>query len=68
MTIERITSQSSLSDPITLSPSALADRWGCSRQTVYNMIRKGQLRSFNIGTLRLILPDEIERIERGGEE
>jgi len=57
-----------LSDPITLSPSALADRWGCSRQTVYNMIRKGQLRSFNIGTLRLILPDEIERIERGGEE
>lgn len=49
------------------SPTALSSRWGCSRQTIYNMIRDGELRSFKVRNSRLILLSEICRIEEGGE-
>jgi excisionase family DNA binding protein len=48
-----------------LSPQELADRWGRSRQTIHNMIRDGELRSFKVRDSRLIPLAEIERIERG---
>lgn len=50
------------------SPTALANRWGCSRQTIYNMIRDGELRSFKVRNSRLILLSEIHRIENGEAE
>lgn len=48
------------------SPTALARRWGCSRQTIYNMIRDGYLDSFRLRHAHLIALHEVERIERGG--
>jgi hypothetical protein len=48
-----------------LSPAGLAARWGKCRQTIYNMIQDGELRSFKVRNNRLILLSEIERIEHG---
>ena len=51
-----------------LSPQATADRWGKSRQHIYNLIGDGTLRSFKVGRSRLISIKEIERIEQGGDQ
>lgn len=47
--------------------SALADRWQCSEQHVYNLIKSGALTTFQIGTRRgtRISEDEITRWESG---
>lgn len=45
----------------------LAARWGCTRQSVYAVIKSGQLRTFRVGgKLIRILPDEVLRWESGG--
>ena len=51
--------------PQVLTPAELAARWGKCRQTIYNMIRDGELRSFKARNSRLIALSEVERIERG---
>jgi excisionase family DNA binding protein len=48
------------------SAQEVADRWGKTRQFIYNQINLGKLRSFKAGRSRLIPLSEIERIERGG--
>ena len=48
-----------------LSPSELADRWGCCRATIFNMLRDGELKGFKVRNSRLIRMSEIERIEAG---
>ena len=59
--------QTSVDARKALSPALLAERWGCCRQTIYNMIEAGQLHSFKVRNSRLIPVAEIERIERGGD-
>lgn len=45
----------------------LADRWGCTRQAVYAIIKEGKLRTFRVGgKLIRILPDEVLRWESAG--
>src|SRR4051812_10613565 len=44
-------------------PADLAIRWGVSTGHLHNMIRKGELRAFRIGTLYRISADEVDRIE-----
>ena len=45
----------------------LAQRWGCTRQSVYAIIKEGKLRTFRVGgKLIRILPDEVLRWESGG--
>jgi len=51
--------------PQVLTPAELAARWGKCRQTIYNMIHDGELRSFKVRNSRLIPLAEVERIERG---
>ena len=51
--------------PQVLTPAELATRWSKCRQTIYNMIRDGELRSFKVRNSRLISLSEVERIERG---
>ncbi len=48
-----------------LSPINLARRWDCSRQHIYNLISRGDLRAFKSGAHDRITVAEIERIERG---
>lgn len=50
---------------VVFSPAALAKRWDCCRQTIYNMIDDGQLHSFKVRNRRLIPMGEVERIENG---
>ena len=43
----------------------VADRWGKTRQFIYDQINAGKIKSFKAGRSRLIPLSEIERIERG---
>ena len=51
--------------PESLSPAKLAQRWGCCRQTIYNMINDDELHSFTVRGCRRIPFSEIERVEAG---
>jgi excisionase family DNA binding protein len=53
--------------PRGYSPAWLAKRWNCCRQTIYNMLRDGELHSYTVRGCRRIPLSEIERIEAGGE-
>jgi excisionase family DNA binding protein len=58
-------SQSPVVAPAALSPLHLAIRWGCSRQHIYNLIKRGDLKAWKTGRHDRITLTEIERIERG---
>ena len=45
------------------SVDALADRWGCTSQHLYRMIRDGELKAFRVGSAVRIAESEVERIE-----
>lgn len=45
------------------SPATLADRWGCSAETVRQMCRRGELSWFSLGKLIRIPASEVERVE-----
>src|SRR5665213_2968487 len=46
-----------------LSVAQLARTWGVSRQHVYNLIDKGDLRVLRIGSLIRIRPEDVEEYE-----
>ncbi len=47
--------------------STLAERWGCSPDAVYALIRKGELKAFRVGgKLLRIQASEVERWESAG--
>lgn len=52
-----------ISSPPAYRPADLAERWGVSLPHVHNLIRKGELRAFRIGTLYRISAHEVERVE-----
>ncbi len=46
------------------SPKKLAERWGCSRQFVHKLIRKGELPAFRIGEKLLrVRAEEVHKWE-----
>lgn len=45
------------------SPQTLADRWGCSAETVRQMCRRGELGWFSLGKLIRIPANEVDRVE-----
>jgi excisionase family DNA binding protein len=50
-------------DSKAFSVSSLADRWQCSEQTIRNMIKRGELRSFRYGSLIRIAADAVAGVE-----
>ena len=47
------------------TPELLADRWSCSPNHVRNLIRRGELNAFRVGSRLLrISPDAVEEFER----
>ncbi|MRI57250.1 DNA-binding protein [Methylobacterium sp. DB1607] len=47
------------------TPELLADRWCCSPNHVRNLIRRGELNAFRVGSRLLrISPDAVEEFER----
>src|SRR5262245_53570393 len=47
-----------------LRPAQLAERWGCSRQFVHNLIRKGVLGHFRLGGKLIRIPaEEVRKLE-----
>jgi excisionase family DNA binding protein len=50
---------------VRMSVSQVAERWGCSRQHIYNMIKRGELPAFRVRSLyRLKAEDVITHEER----
>jgi len=47
------------------SVATLAERWGCSRRHVANLIRNGALQSFRVGNLLRVRPEVVEQYECG---
>ena len=45
------------------TPDTLAERWGCSAQTVRNIISQGDLPAFRVGRLFRIKPEAVEEYE-----
>jgi len=48
-----------------LTPRELADRWQCSSQHIYNLVKDGSLRAIRIGKLIRIPADAVEAFECG---
>jgi excisionase family DNA binding protein len=46
---------------LAVSPSEAADLLEVSRNTIYRLMERGEIRSFHIGRARRILVSEIER-------
>ncbi|GGA13779.1 MULTISPECIES: helix-turn-helix domain-containing protein [Salipiger] len=51
--------------PRPYTPDDLAARWGCSGETVRNMIREGELPAFRVGRMYRIRPEIVEEYECG---
>lgn len=49
------------------TPRSLALRWACSEQHVRNLIARGDLTIFHVGSLIRIRQSEVERVEAGEE-
>jgi len=45
--------------------TTLAERWACSRVTIYKMIESGAIHAFRIGKNVRISADEVRRYENG---
>ena len=41
----------------------LAERWSCSRDVVYDLLRTRELKAFNVGSSWRISPKEVHRFE-----
>ena len=55
---------SAVSHQPPFTPQMLAERWGCSRQHVHDLIKQRQLRAFRIGTKLLrVSAEEVARWE-----
>ena len=52
----RQTAKAATAAPNAMSPGALARRWDCCRQTIYNMINDDELRSFKVRTIVALSP------------
>lgn len=45
----------------------LAERWACSQDLLYAMVRRGELKTFHVGHATRISAAEVERIENQGQ-
>lgn len=51
--------------PEVLTVEEVAERWRCSRATVYNLLASGTLKGFKLGRGVRIPRESVERYERG---
>ena len=56
------------SNKLSYRPKEAAEALGLSRETIFDLIKRGDLKSFQVGTARLISAAELERFvsERSG--
>lgn len=66
MTAPAITDPQLRAHPFT--PESLADRWGCSSETVRQLLRSGRLRGFRVGRMFRIPAAAVEEYECGNTE
>ena len=43
--------------------ASLAERWACSRDVIYDLLRKHELRGFRVGNALRISAEEVRRVE-----
>jgi excisionase family DNA binding protein len=46
-----------------MSVAQVAERWGCSRQHIYNLINRGTLPTFRIGSLIRLREEDVTQYE-----
>ena len=51
--------------PEIYTVDSLAERWMCSRMTIYRLVESGKLKSFKLGQAVRIPREVVERYERG---
>ncbi len=51
------------SSQYSLTVGELALRWRCHRNTIYKMLRDGQLQSFRVRRNHLVTGEEVHRVE-----
>ncbi|WP_110365780.1 helix-turn-helix domain-containing protein [Tritonibacter mobilis] len=49
--------------PKPFTPDQLGERWGCSGETVRQLVKRGELRGFRIGRMIRIPQKEVEEFE-----
>jgi excisionase family DNA binding protein len=49
--------------PRPATPDMLGERWGCSAETVRQMVKRGELRGFRVGRMIRIPWDAVEELE-----
>lgn len=54
-----------MSESKAFTYKALAERWACSVDLIYAMVRRGEIKTFRIGHATRISASEVERIEGG---
>ncbi|GAB5434749.1 MAG: hypothetical protein EpisKO_41190 [Epibacterium sp.] len=50
-------------NPRPFTPDQLGERWGCSGETIRQMVKRGELRGFRIGRMIRIPQKEVEEFE-----
>ena len=55
--------RAAITDRPAFTPASLAARWGVSVGHIYSLIRKREIRSFNVGRGVRVSADEVARIE-----
>lgn len=53
-----------LATRVVLDPQELADRWDVHVNTIYNMLKSGQLRGFRARNSHRITIEEVEAVEK----
>jgi excisionase family DNA binding protein len=53
-------------DRLGYSTTEFATAFGCTRQHVHNLIRRGEIRTISLGRRRVIPRTEVDRLLEGG--
>ncbi|MGP3699228.1 excisionase family DNA-binding protein [Rhodobacter sp. NSM] len=52
-----------MADPRPFTPETLAERWGCSAETIRQLAARGELRHFRVGRMIRIPAAAVQEIE-----
>lgn len=48
------------------TPKELAERWKCSTDSIYRLVKTGKLKAFRVGQDYRFKESEVEKFEEGG--
>lgn len=57
-----------MTEPAVFTVESLAERWVCSTDLIYDLLRKKKLKAFKVGSAWRITAAEVHRFENPNEE